>query len=66
MLKIYLHYYINYQQNNWIKLLFSAEFAYNRSIHTVTEKISFKMILEYNLSFCMKTAGKMSVKKKEN
>jgi hypothetical protein len=30
-LKQYLKIYVNYQQNNWIKLLFVAEFAYNNS-----------------------------------
>ena len=32
----------------------------------ITEKTPFKMILGYNPSFCMKTAGKMPAKKKEN
>ena len=66
MLKIYLYYYINYQQNNWVKLLSSTEFTYNRSIHMATEKTSFKIILRYNSLFYMKTAGKMPVKKEKN
>ena len=49
-----------------MKLLFNAEFTYNRSIHTATEKTPFKMILEYNSSFYIKITGKMLTKKKEN
>ena len=49
-----------------MKLLSSAEFTYNRSIHTATKKILFKMILGYNLSFYIETADKMSIKKEKN
>jgi hypothetical protein len=40
-LKQYLRIYVNYQQNNWIKLLFVAEFAYNNSWHSVIKMNSF-------------------------
>ncbi len=33
--------YVNYQQNNWVKLLFVAEFAYNNSWHNVIKMSSF-------------------------
>ena len=35
-LEQYLHVYCNYQQDNWSKLLFLAEFAYNNASSTTT------------------------------
>jgi hypothetical protein len=40
-LKQYLKIYVNYQQDNWVKLLFVAEFAYNNSWHNVIKMSSF-------------------------
>ena len=42
IMKQYLKYYINYQQNNWIELLFTAQFTYNNSTQTFTEISSFQ------------------------
>jgi hypothetical protein len=36
-----LRIYVNYQQNNWIKLLFVTEFAYNNNWHNVIKMSSF-------------------------
>ena len=41
ILEQYLQCYVNYQQNNWIKWLSRAQFAYNDSIHSSTEVTSF-------------------------
>jgi hypothetical protein len=43
-LKQYLRIYVNYQQNNWIKLLFVAEFAYNNNWHNVIKMSSFTIL----------------------
>ena len=40
-LKQYLHVYCNYQQDNWSKLLFLMEFAYNNAPSTTTSVSSF-------------------------
>jgi hypothetical protein len=40
-LKQYLKIYVNYQQDNWIKLLFVAEFAYNNNWYNVIKTSSF-------------------------
>jgi hypothetical protein len=40
-LKQYLRIYINYQQNNWVRLLFVIEYAYNNSWHSVIKMSSF-------------------------
>ena len=66
MFESYLCYYINYQQNNEVELLFNTEFAYNKSIYTMTEKILFKIIFEYDLTFYIQILDKMLIKKKKN
>jgi hypothetical protein len=43
-LKQYLKIYVNYQQDNWIKLLFVAEFAYNNNWHNVIKMNSFTIL----------------------
>jgi hypothetical protein len=43
-LKQYLRIYVNYQQDNWVKLLFVAEFAYNNSWHSVIKMSSFTIL----------------------
>jgi hypothetical protein len=43
-LKQYLRIYVNYQQNNWIKLLFVTEFAYNNNWHNVIKMSSFTIL----------------------
>ena len=46
-LECYLCCYINYQQNNWVKLILSAEYVYNSSINSATEKTSFKIYYHF-------------------
>jgi hypothetical protein len=40
-LKQYLRIYVNYQQNNWTRLLFVIEYVYNKSWHNVIKMSSF-------------------------
>jgi hypothetical protein len=40
-LKQYLRIYVNYQQDNWVRLLFVIEYAYNNSWHNVIKMSSF-------------------------
>jgi hypothetical protein len=40
-LKQYLRIHVNYQQDNWARLLFVIEFAYNNSWHSVIKTSSF-------------------------
>ena len=39
---IFLRHYVNYQQDDWMEWLATAEFAYNDKKHTVTGKTLFK------------------------
>ena len=52
-LECYLHCYINYQQDDWAKLVSSAEYAYNSSINSATEKTSFKIYYHFQPVICM-------------
>ena len=42
IMKQYLKCYVNYQQDNWVELLFTAQFTYNNSMQTFTEILSFQ------------------------
>ena len=52
-LECYLCYYINYQQDNWVKLILSAEYVYNSSINSATEKTSFKIYYHFQSAIHM-------------
>ena len=40
---------MNYQQNNWIELLFAAQFAYNNNTQTFTEISLFQTEYDRNM-----------------
>ncbi len=47
-LKQYLKIYINYQQDNWTRLLFMIEYAYNNNWHSVIKMSSFAILYRNN------------------
>ena len=49
-LEQYLRCYVNYEQNDWVQHLATAEFSYNSTKHTATGISSFTMIYGYNLN----------------
>ena len=49
IVKQYLKCYVNYQQNNWIKLLSAAQFTYNNSTQTFTEISLFQAEYDRNM-----------------
>ena len=61
-MKQYLKCYVNYQQDNWIKLLSAAQFAYNNSTQTFTEISLFQTEYDRN----MQINDKMIKSKKNN
>ena len=61
IVKQYLKCYMNYQQDNWIELLFTAQFTYNNSIQTFTEISSFQAKYNKNMQINNKI-----IKLKEN
>ena len=62
IVKQYLKYYVNYQQNNWVELLFTAQFTYNNSTQAFTEISSFQTKYDKN----MQINNKMIKFKKNN
>ena len=47
-LEQYLHCYVNYEQNDWVQHLATAEFSYNNAKHATTGISPFTMIYGYN------------------
>jgi hypothetical protein len=43
-LKQYLRIYVNYQQNNWTRLLFVIEYVYNNNWHRIIKMSSFAIL----------------------
>ena len=41
--KVFLRYYINYQQDDWMEWLLVAEFQYNDKKHAATKYTSFEL-----------------------
>ena len=47
-MKQYLRIYVNFEQNDWISLLFMTEFVYNNSINVFIDVSSFKVNLNFS------------------
>ncbi len=41
MVEMYLRHYVNRNQNNWVQLLSTAQFAYNNTQNKTTEETPF-------------------------
>ena len=48
-MQVYLKAFVNWEQNNWVKLLLIAEFAYNNVKNASTSYTSFKLKLRLPL-----------------
>ena len=48
IMKQYFKTYVNFQQDNWVKLLLMTEFAYNNAKHAFTRMSPFEIMLEYS------------------
>ena len=53
-LKQYLRAYVNYQQDNWARLLPMAEYAYNNAVNSSISLTPFKALIGYNSNFDIK------------
>ncbi len=49
MVETYLRHYVNRNQDNWVQLLSTAQFAYNNTQNETTEETPFQANYEYNL-----------------
>ena len=50
-LECYLRCYVNYQQDDWLLLLLSAEFACNNSVNASIGKVLFEVVLRFTPTF---------------
>ena len=48
-MEVYLRAFVNYEQNNWARLLPIAEFAYNNAKYVSTEYTPFELNCGYHL-----------------
>jgi hypothetical protein len=55
-LECYLRCYINYQQDDWVDLLPSAEYSINNTISSSTEKTPFEMVYTFTPALSMNLA----------
>ena len=54
MIEQYLWHYINYQQDNWVKYLPTAQFAFNNVKHLIIKEMPFFANYRYHPFFCDK------------
>ena len=54
MIEQYLQHYINYQQNDWVNYLPTAQFAFNNAKNTVMQEMPFFTNYRYHPFFCGK------------
>jgi hypothetical protein len=59
-LEQYLRHYVNYQQDDWAKLLPMAQFAYNNAMHATTKETPFFANYGCNPSIIGETIGKQT------
>ena len=57
-LEQYLHAYVNYQQDNWARLLPIAKYAYNKAVNASTGLTPFKALIGYNPNFNIEMSQK--------
>ena len=53
-MEVYFWAFITFEQNNWVKLLPMAKFAYNNAKNTSIDFISFKLNCDYHLRISYK------------
>ena len=64
IMKQYLKAFVNFEQNNWIELLFMTEFAYNNNKHASTQMSSFEAMQKYTSRMSFENSANFKVKSK--
>ena len=54
MIEVYFRIFVNWEQNDWVKLLPMAEFAYNNAKNASTSRTVFKFNYGYYFRVCFK------------
>jgi transposase InsO family protein len=65
-LECYLRCYVDYQQDDWLSLLPSAEYACNSHVNASTGKVPFEVVLRYSPQFRTQPALQEPVRNKDN
>jgi Integrase zinc binding domain/Integrase core domain/Chromo (CHRromatin Organisation MOdifier) domain len=65
-LEYYLRCYVNYYQDDWVRLLPSAQFAYNNSVHSATGKTPMELTRRYTPAIRRQIAGVPPIERGEN
>ena len=64
IMKQYFKTYVNFQQDNWMKLLFMIEFAYNNAKHVFMKMSFFKIMFKYSSKMAWKDFMNDQIKSK--
>ena len=64
MIEAYLRAFVNFEQNNWVWLLFMAEFAYNNTKNTIINQMPFEFNYRYHFQVFYKKDLNFSLKSK--
>ena len=65
-LECYLRCYVNYQQDDWLMLLASAEYACNDHMNTTTGKVPFQVVLRFAPEWRMQPALQTQMRDGDN
>ena len=64
IMKQYFKTFVNFEQNNWIKLLFMTKFVYNNIKHVSTQMFSFKIMQKYIFKMSFENFANFKIKSK--
>ena len=62
IIKQYLKIFVNFEQNNWIKLLSMIKFVYNNNRHAFTRMSSFEIMQKYTLKMFFEKFANFKIK----
>ena len=64
IMKQYFRFFVNFEQNDWVKLLSMTEFAYNNSKHAFTQMSSFEAMQRYKSRMFFEKFANFKIKSK--
>ena len=64
IIKQYFRIFVNFEQNDWLKLLSMIEFAYNNNKHTFTQMSSFETMQKYTSRMFFENFANFKIKSK--
>ena len=64
IMKQYFKFFVNFEQNDWMKLLSMTEFVYNNNKHAFTQMSSFETMQEYTSKMFFEKSANFKIKSK--